>query len=112
MSCCHCCTKTLNIGCLDSCGAVLMTDIVADPLTEGTWILELSFGGRTIYYSVDVLDGEPVNFTMENLNESYTYSGVIISPDGEIVTIIKDGIEYDCIEFSTKIGSSNNSISI
>lgn len=112
MSCCNCCTNTLNLGCLNSCGALLDTGIVIDPTTEGTWILELSFGGRAIYYSTDVLDGDTLLFDMTNLNESYTYTGVIINPAGEIISINQGGIDYDCIEFSTKTGLNNSQINI
>jgi hypothetical protein len=103
MPCCNCCEKTLNLGCLNACNAVYDTGIVVDALTAGTWVLELTFGSVSIYYSVDVLDGETVIFTLTNLNESYTYSGQIIDPNGEIVTLEVNGTEYDCIEFSTKI---------
>lgn len=103
MPCCNCCEKTLNLGCLNACNAIYDTGIVADAITAGTWILELTFGSVNIYYSVDVLDGETVIFTLSNLNENYTYSGQIIDPNGEIVMIEVNGIEYDCIEFSTKI---------
>lgn len=103
MPCCNCCEKTLNLGCLNACNAVYNTGIVVDALTEGTWVLELTFSSVSIYYSVDVEDGETVIFTLTNLNESYTYQGQIIDPNGEIVTLLVDGIEYDCIEFSTKI---------
>lgn len=103
MPCCNCCEKSLNLGCLNACNAIYNTGIVADALTEGTWVLELTFGSVNIYYSVDVLDGETVIFTLTNLNENYTYSGQIIDPNGEIVTLEVNGIEYDCIEFSTKI---------
>ena len=103
MPCCNCCEKTLNLGCLNACNAVYNTGIIADAITAGTWVLELTFGSVNIYYSVDVLDGETVIFTLTNLNENYTYSGQIIDPNGEIVTLEVNGIEYDCIEFSTKI---------
>ena len=103
MPCCNCCEKSLNLGCLNACNAIYNTGIVVDALTEGVWVLELTFGSVNIYYSVDVLDGETVIFTLTNLNENYTYSGQIIDPNGEIVTLEVDGIEYDCIEFSTKI---------
>lgn len=103
MPCCNCCEKTLNLGCLNACDAVYNTGIVVDALTEGTYILELTFGSVNIYYSVNVLDGETVIFTLTNLNENYTYSGQIIDPNGKIINIEVDGIEYDCIEFSTKI---------
>ena len=103
MPCCNCCEKTLNLGCLNACNAVYDTGIVVDALTEGTWVLELTFGSVSIYYSVDVEDGETVIFTLTNLNENYTYQGQIIDPNGEIVTLEVNGIEYDCIEFSTKI---------
>jgi hypothetical protein len=103
MPCCNCCEKTLNLGCLNACNAVYNTGIVVDALTEGVWVLELTFGSVSIYYSVDVEDGETVIFELTNLNESYTYQGQIIDPNGEIVTLEVNGIEYDCIEFSTKI---------
>jgi len=103
MPCCNCCEKTLNLGCLNACNAVYNTGIVVDALTKGDWVLELTFGSINIYYSVNVSDGETVIFTLTNLNESYTYQGQIIEPNGEIVTLEVNGIEYDCIEFSTKI---------
>lgn len=103
MPCCNCCEKSLNLGCFNACNAVYNTGIVVDALTEGTWVLELTFGSVNVYYSVDVLDGETVIFELTNLNENYTYSGQIIDPNGEIITLEVNGIEYDCIEFSTKI---------
>lgn len=103
MPCCNCCEKTLNLGCFNACNFVYNTGIIADALTAGIWVLELTFGSVNVYYSVDVADGETVIFTLTNLNENYTYSGQIISPDGEVINIEVDGIEYDCIEFSTKI---------
>lgn len=102
MPCCNCCVNTLKLGCLNACNAVYNTGIVVDALTEGVWVLELTFGSINIYYSVDVFDGETVIFTLTNLNENYTYSGQIIDPNGEIVTLEVNGIQYDCIEFSTK----------
>ncbi len=112
MACCNCCENTLNLGCINSCDAVFNTGIIADALTAGVWVLQLDFGSITIYYSVDVLDTETVIFTMTNLNESYTYKGQIIDPNGVIVNVEVDGIEYDCIEFSTKVGLSNNTINL
>lgn len=103
MPCCNCCEKTLNLGCFNACNFVYNTGIVADALTAGVWVLELTFGSVNVYYSVNVLDGETVIFTLTNLNENYTYSGQIIDPNGEVINIEVDGIEYDCIEFSTKI---------
>jgi len=112
MACCNCCENTLNLGCINSCDAAFDTGIVADALTAGVWVLQLSFGSVSLYYSVNVLDGDPVIFTLENLNESYTYTGQIIDPNGVIVNISVNGIEYDCIEFSTKVGLYNNQINL
>jgi hypothetical protein len=112
MACCNCCENTLNLGCINSCDAVFDTSIVADALTEGIWVLQLSFGSISIYYSIVVLDSETVIFTMTNLNENYTYTGQIIDPNGEIIKVVRDGIEYDCIEFSTKVGLYNNEINL
>jgi hypothetical protein len=108
MACCNCCENTLILGCINSCDAVFNTDITADGFTAGVWILQLTFGNSVIYYSVDVADGETVIFTMNNLNENYTYTGQIIAPGGELIEIKDNGIDYDCIEFSTKVGLSNN----
>ena len=112
MACCNCCEKTLILGCLNSCEAVFDTGIVADAITEGRWYLILTFGSISITYFIDVKDGHSVIFRMLNLNENYTYTGQIIGHDGEIVNIEKDGIEYDCIEFSTKVGLYNNTLNI
>jgi hypothetical protein len=112
MSCCNCCENTLNLGCINSCDAILDTGIVVDALSEGTWILQLTFGSVSVYYSIYVADGGTVKFTMTNLNENYTYIGQIISPAGFVVKVERDGIEYDCIEFSTKVGLYNNEINL
>ena len=112
MPCCNCCEKTLNLGCLNACNAVYDTGIVVDALSEGVWVLQLSFGSISIYYSVDVEVGETVIFTLTNLNENYTYQGQIIDPNGEIVNVEVNGIEYDCIEFSTKVGLYNNLLNL
>jgi hypothetical protein len=112
MACCNCCENTLILGCINSCNAVFDTGIKADAITEGRWYLILTFGSISITYFIDVKDGENVIFDMPNLNENYTYTGQIISPSGEIVNIEKDGIEYDCIEFSTKVGLYNTEINL
>jgi hypothetical protein len=113
MACCNCCEKTLNLGCINSCDASFNTNILVDALNEGVWVLQLSFGSVfVVNYSTSVVDGESVSFTMTNLNENYTYTGQIIEPKGEIVNIVIDGIEYDCIEFSTKVGLYNNQINL
>ena len=112
MACCNCCEKTLNLGCINSCNALFNTGIVADVLNEGVWVLQLTFGSISIYYSDNVVEGDTIVFDMPNLNENYTYTGQIIKPNGEILNIEVDGIEYDCIEFSTKVGLSNNQINL
>ena len=110
MSCCNCCENTLILGCINSCDAVLNTDIIAT--IAGVWILELNFSNVTIYYSFDANMFDTVIFTLENLNENYTYTGQIIDPNGNVVKLFIDGIEYDCIEFSTKVGLSNNILNL
>ena len=112
MACCNCCENTLNLGCLNACDAVFNTGIIADALTAGRWYLILTFGSISITYFIDVKDGDSVIFTMTNLNENYTYTGQVINPQGEIVNFEVDGIEYDCFEFSTKVGLSNNTINL
>lgn len=103
MPCCNCCEKSLNLGCFNACDYIYDTGIIADFFNEGVWVLELTFGSVNLYYSRQVFANQNVIFTLTNLNENYTYSGQIIDPNGEIVTLEVNGIEYDCIEFSTKI---------
>lgn len=110
MACCNCCEKTLNLGCINSCNAELNTGIIAT--IAGVWILELNFSNVTIYYSFNAALFDIVIFTLENLNENYTYTGQIIDPNGNVVKLSIDGIEHDCIEFSTKVGLSNNTINL
>lgn len=112
MSCCNCCTNTLNLGCFSPCTDTFNTGIVVDPITFGDWSLQLDFGNIVQQFNVTVADGETVIFTLDNLNESYTYKGVIRDAFGDIVNITVGGIEYDCIEFSTKIGLLNTTINI
>jgi hypothetical protein len=103
MACCNCCTNTLNLGCFDACSVIIDTGIVADLTNEGTWILSLEFGRRTVYYSADIVAGDNVIFTLDSLNESYTYVGQIIDPNGTVISINQGGTDYDCIQFTTKI---------
>lgn len=103
MPCCNCCEKSLNLGCFNACNFIYNTGIVADFMNEGVWVLELTFGSVNLYYSRQVFANQTVIFELTNLNENYTYQGQIIDPNGEIITLEVNGIEYDCIEFSTKI---------
>lgn len=112
MSCCNCCTNTLNLGCFSPCSDSFDTGIVADLVTAGTWTLQLDFGNIVQEFTVTVANLDPIIFTLDNLNESYTYKGVIRDNNGDIVTINVSGIEYDCIEFSTKIGLTNTTITV
>ena len=108
MSCCNCCQNTLNLGCINSCGATFITGIIADSYTAGIWILQLTFGNVVIKYEQKFNDNDFVIFEMPNLNENYTYTAQIFMPSGQLVTFQPDNIIYDCIEFSTKVGLSNN----
>lgn len=74
--------------------------------------MQLDFGNIVQEFTVTVAKDEYIIFTLTNLNESYTYKGVIRDNNGDIVSISVGGIDYDCIEFSTKIGLSNTTISI
>ena len=110
MACCDCCQKTLNLGCINSCDAGFDTGIIAT--IAGVWILQLNFGNTKIFYSFNAAMFDTVIFSMTNLNESYTYTAQVIDPNGNIVSFSIDGIEYDCIEFSTIVGINKNKISI
>jgi hypothetical protein len=103
MSCCNCCTNTLNLGCFAPCG--LNIDFSGGEFGNiaGDWTIEYEFGRRSGSITNTLAEKEAVNFTFTELNENYTYTATITDPNGDKYTRNVDGIEYDCFKFKTRV---------
>lgn len=103
MSCCNCCTNTLDLGCFAPCGLTIDFSNGAVSGIEGEWLIEYEFGRRSGSQSVTLAADEPIAFTFTELNENYTYTATITDPDGDTYTRTVDGTEYDCFKFKTRV---------
>jgi len=103
MSCCNCCTNTLNLGCFAPCGlSIDFSDGVASGIA-GDWSIQYEFGRRSGSKTVTLTDADPIVFTFTELNENYTFTATITDPNGDTYTQTVDGIEYDCFKFKTRV---------
>lgn len=103
MACC--CTRTKQLCNVPVCGddAVIHTGVNATE--DGLYTLVLEFLGVQFRITVVGTTGEELVFPAHELNESYTFTGKIFAPDGELFTF-EEGEEpnvvtYDCISFKT-----------
>ena len=105
MNCCPCCEKTLFVGCYNPCGMVIDFDMIVPMGMAGDWTLQLTFGRQIQRFTVSLSVGDDIKFNLSNLNEYYTYSLTLLDPDGNVVMVEVNGIEYDCFEFKTQVGA-------
>jgi hypothetical protein len=104
MSCCNCCTNTLNLGCFAPCGLAIDFSGGEPAVIAGEWVIKYEFGRRSGSQTVTLSDADPIAFTFTELNENYTYTATITDPNGNTYTRSVDGIEYDCFKFKTRAG--------
>lgn len=102
--CCPCCDNTLDLGCFDPCDLVFDAGI-SD--AEGEWELRLTYGRRFLFFTNDLIVGQPIRFALDNINENYTYTAQITKPDGTIFTYTQGEEIYDCFKFTTKINGKS-----
>lgn len=99
MSCC--CKKVYKI-----CDVVVCDDqdlrLPIPIASEGEYRLELDFLDDLIRINATQAVGDVAIFPKEGLNETFTYVGHVVAPDGTTVTFTIDEVEYDCVEFTTK----------
>ena len=105
MNCCPCCENTLFIGCYNPCGMVIDFDMIVTGGMAGDWTLLLTFGRQKQKFVVSLAVGDDIKFNLSNLNEYYTYSLTLLDPDGNVVMVEVNGVEYDCFEFKTQVGA-------
>lgn len=110
MDCCNCCTSTLNLGCYSPCVTSLDLTAVVGIGDAGTWRLEFDFGRLVIAFESVLVEGEQIIFRLTDLNEFYTYNGLIRKPDGTVLNFTVAAVVYDCLQLTTKIGASDTII--
>ena len=69
---------------------------------DGVYTLELDFLSDVIIKEATLSIGDNATFTKDGLNERFTYVGHVKQPSGEVLKFTIDGVEYDCLEFTTK----------
>lgn len=104
-----CCNKIFRI-CqpVNTCpGSALHVNYQADP---GQYIFQLKFLSALINKDVTIDSDGYVRIDTSDLNENHTYTAQLLRLNGDPVTLIDEGVEYDCVQFSTKliIGSQIN----
>lgn len=105
--CCPCCVNTLNLGCFSFCSPVFNAGTVGVG-DAGVWSLRLNFGRSFLLFEIILAEGDPIEFTLDNINENYTFTATITKPDGTEFTYTDiDSNVYDCFKFTTKINAPN-----
>jgi hypothetical protein len=84
---------------------VIDFDMIVTGGMAGDWTLQLTFGRQIQNFVVSLAVGDDIKFNLTNLNEYYTYSLTLLDPDGNVVMVEVNGVEYDCLEFKTQIGA-------
>jgi hypothetical protein len=83
-----CCGTYANLGCRNPC---LPFDFGENHMA-GTYIFEVGYNDAVAHYEIDLLLSEPIIFDIP-LNENYSYTARLISPNGDIM----------CYKFKTQV---------
>lgn len=100
MSCPCVCTKVLDYCSQNVCDSI---DFGVEATVSGVHKLITDFLGIEIELDQTFEIGDKIIFQIDSLNESYQYTSELFNPDGAQITINKDGIQYDCFKFRTRI---------
>lgn len=108
MACC--CTNIKNLSCMvNVCNGQIEPGINA-PVT-GVYKLVVTFlGTEFTINSAEITQDEPIVFPAQDLNEDYKFTGKIIGPDGEPLTLTEGEIVYDCFSFKTGMAYEVNPV--
>lgn len=106
MSCC--CNKIKNLCDVALCGGSIETGVLA--AKAGVYKLVLDFLGVEYTISEEFQINDELNFPPDGLNENFTFTGKILDPDGDLVSLDdgSGGNVYDCLSFKTKISYEVN----
>lgn len=95
-----CCTNTLDLGCIGTCNEDFLKTGNLATLT-GDYKLYVEFHSAIYRMFNLIVEGDEIQFPTSNLNESYEYTGYIVDPAGNFISLSANGQEYDCISFRT-----------
>lgn len=102
MSCC--CLSIRKLCKVGTCTNDLV-DVLDTAKSDGIHKLVLEFLESQLVIEKEFITGDPLKFPTDDLNEQYTFLGKVIDPLGAQMTLVIEGIEYDCIEFETIISN-------
>ncbi len=100
MSCPCVCTKVLDYCNANVCDSIDF-DVIA--VVAGEHKLLTDFLNVEIELSETFGIGDRIIFPIISLNENYQYTCELFDPNGAQIIINKDGIQYDCFKFQTRI---------
>lgn len=95
-----CCTNTLNLCKASVCQPDTIIIGMNAP-ADGEYQLVLGYLGNDIIIRKTFVANDPLVFSALNLNEKYTYTGKIIDPDGNTLTVVTGEGNFDCVSFQT-----------
>lgn len=99
MSCC--CQRIYRMCAVQICDGQPLS--IPVPVTiAGAYELELDFLGSVVIVQNEQVVGPTMLFDKDQLNESFTYVGKLVDPDGSAMSFTIGGQTYDCLEFTTK----------
>lgn len=78
-TCCPCdCAE--NLGCFDPCGEL---DTGRLAMQTGEYTLRLNYLGSVVKVKADQTAGLPLAFPLTGINESFTFMGRVLDPQGD-----------------------------
>ena len=110
MNCGCCCTNTLNFCNANICDGEIDFDIKAQIAGIHKFVTE--FLGFQITIENEFEIGDEIIFPIDELNESYQFTGQLFDPNGAKILIRKDTIDYDCFKFRIILGVTLNKVNV
>ena len=107
MACC--CSNILELCRVSVCDAGLVKTGIAAPAT-GTYKLVLDYLETEVTVEAAIEEGQDIEFPAGDLNENYKYTGKIVGPDGEQLTMTVGEIQYNCLSFQTQLAFTLNPV--
>ncbi len=102
---CRCCTNSLKLGCIDSCGLLILD--ISNTAPNDVFVLEVDFLNTKKRLSTTapiVLAGDKPTFDISQINENFSFIGALYRNGAPVVLVDSNSVEYDCLEFNTQIG--------
>lgn len=96
LNCNHC---VLDLCAVPVCNNTATITFPATAPVDGTYRLLMEFQNTAKSYELNFVAGQPVTFTINNLNENYCYEGYIVAPDGSAVPLFDNGTGYGSFRF-------------